>query len=135
MLAGEESAGAGDVEGAAGGDIEAVPLQFGILEEGDLGVATGGGAVEVGRGGIGTLRPCEGAESKEGEQLLHASMIAECVLECQEKFKRVVCHEEGCGDSLENCIGIDRLGLAVVWVLVVGPGFPGGGFCEDEDGE
>lgn len=48
MFAGEEASGAGDVEGAARGDIEAVPLKLGVLEEGDLGVAASGGAVEVG---------------------------------------------------------------------------------------
>lgn len=90
MFAGEEASGAGDVEGAARGDIEAVPLKLGVLEEGDLGVAASGGAVEVGRGGIGALSPGDGGECEEREPRLHALTITECRLECQDILRRLV---------------------------------------------
>ena len=44
VFARKGATGAGDVNGAAGGNIKAVPLEFGILEEGDVGLAVGGGA-------------------------------------------------------------------------------------------
>lgn len=87
MFAGEDATGAGDVEGATGGDVEAVPLELGVVEEGDLGVTTGRGAGEVGRRNIGALRPCHRAKAKEREQFLHVCVIAECVMECQDIFR------------------------------------------------